>query len=72
MIQNDTEIEEFCISAVSIESLPSSAVSRIIGGAPTVIQNFPYAVQVCNFFFTFLTAVYNIFSSFIGEFYQVI
>ncbi|CAB3232988.1 unnamed protein product [Arctia plantaginis] len=45
-IQNETETEEFSISAVAIESLPPGAVTRIIGGATTAIENFPFTVQV--------------------------
>ncbi|CAB3242627.1 unnamed protein product [Arctia plantaginis] len=40
-----SDAEDLSISAVSIASLSPGADSRIVGGSPTTIENFPYAVQ---------------------------
>ncbi|CAB3232980.1 unnamed protein product [Arctia plantaginis] len=43
-----SDAEDLSISAVSIASLSPGADSRIVGGSPTTIENFPYAVQSYN------------------------
>ncbi|CAB3232982.1 unnamed protein product [Arctia plantaginis] len=47
-IRNAVGAEDFHIKVVSIESLKPNDDSRIVGGSPTSIQNFPYTVQILN------------------------